>query len=176
MRGMFHVARVGSSDLHLYQTLWTSCETGSSHSSLSSHSHCSKIFMLIMVGAKQPITSNVFAMSETSTRIVMTSTEGHSATIRWKQSDVTSHDDRVTRIPLSQKKSSPLQGRLELLLQADGLINSVSSSESIVHVEGTLHNLDHFRKLHGKLDGVLTMDMFAVKLEAETPNVTRVMR
>ena len=71
-------------------------------------------------------------------------------------------------------ESSNPKGFLELLLKADGFWDSVCS-ESIINIEGLFHHLDDTRtNLRANQTAFWRTDIFAAKLEAETPKVARV--
>ena len=91
---MLKSERRGSSAFHCVQTLSIEVGTCSSQSNLISQIRWSKIFTLMITGASQPKTSNIFAISETSVRLVRQFEEGEVDTVRLKQSSLVSHDNQ----------------------------------------------------------------------------------
>ena len=90
---MLKSERRGSSAFRHVQTLSIEVGTCSSQSNLISQIRWSKIFTLMMTGASQPKTSNIFAICETSMHLVRQFEEGEVDTVRLKQTSLVSHDN-----------------------------------------------------------------------------------
>ena len=80
-----------SSDLYWSQTSRIDGGTESSQPTFNSHNRCRRIFVLKVEGENHPSTLNVFAISETSRRLVIALRGGNSATVKQKWSMAAFH-------------------------------------------------------------------------------------